>query len=119
MNTFSSETWLLIASLWYTVNGLLHDIFVIRDHKGGYDRELLRLLMDGHVLILSGIVLFISWLMLRQGIAWGALIGFVIGTGMIVYCIMIFPFLKSLVTLIISIVVCVASALLYYRMKGQ
>jgi len=116
MNSIFSINWLLLASAWYFVNGVFHDIFVIKNHKGGYDRELLRLLMDGHVLLLSGILLFISWMMLRQGIVWGTVIGFVVGISMIVYCAMIFPFLKSFVTLLISIALCITCAVLYLRM---
>lgn len=54
MNWLLSINWALIASLWYFGNGMLHDVFVLIKHKGKYDRELLRLLMDGHVLMLSG-----------------------------------------------------------------
>jgi hypothetical protein len=36
-------------------NGLLHDIFVmISEHRKKYDRYLLRLLVDGHILITCG-----------------------------------------------------------------
>ena len=115
MTSFFSYNWLLAASAWYFVNGLLHDFFVLKEHKGGYDRELLRLLMDGHVLLLSGALLFISWMMLRQGVAWGALIGLVVGIGMIIYCLMIFPFLKSFVTLFISIMICIVCAVIYFK----
>jgi hypothetical protein len=116
MNAFLNPHWLAGAAAWYAVNGLLHDYFVLRNHNGGYDRELLRLLMDGHVLILSGALLFISWFMLRQGIVWGAIISFTTGLSMIIYCGMIFPFLKSFVTLFISIAVCLVSALIYFSM---
>ena len=104
MNSIFSIHWYLAVSIWYLANGILHDLFVLKNHKGGYDRELLRLLMDGHVLILSGILLFISWLMLRQGLVWGALTGLTIGLGMIVYCVMIFPFLRSIVTMFLNLV---------------
>ncbi len=47
MNWLLSVHWALIASLWYFGNGILHDAFVLAKHKGIYNRELLRLLMDG------------------------------------------------------------------------
>jgi hypothetical protein len=99
--------WILIASIWYFGNGILHDIFVVKNHKGSYDRELLRLLMDGHVLILSGAVLFICYLMLRDPIlqSTGMIIGMIIAIGMLVYCAMIYPFLKSFITMAISMIV--------------
>ena len=118
MNTVFSIHWYLAVAIWYFVNGILHDIFVLKGHKGGYDRELLRLLMDGHVLILSGLLLLISWLMLRQGLVWGALTGLTVGLGMIIYCVMIFPFLKSLVTMLLSLIICVISLVLYFKLKG-
>lgn len=102
MNWLLTSHWLLIASIWYFANGVLHDIFVIQRHKGKYDRELLRLLMDGHVLLLSGAVSFICYLMILHNVLFAAWISLVIAVGMLIYCAMIFPFLKSIVTMIIS-----------------
>lgn len=104
MKTMLSNHWLLAAAIWYAANGLLHDLFVIRAHKGGYDRELLRLLMDGHVLLLSGALAFISWHMSRSNPQYAGITGFAVAAGMVVYCAMIFPFLKSFVTLLISLI---------------
>ncbi len=118
MNLLFSIHWLLIAAGWYGLNGLLHDIFVIRGHKGGYDRELLRLLMDGHVLILSGILLAASWWMLRAGNTGGAVIGLIVGVGMLIYCAMIFPFLKSFGTLAVSILLCIACIASFQRLTS-
>jgi hypothetical protein len=118
MNSIFSVNWFLAVAIWYTVNGILHDIFVIKKHVGGYDRELLRLLMDGHVLILSGALLFVSWMMVRQGIALGAIAALIIGLGMIVYCAMIFPFLKSIVTLLLSIIICIVSTAIWFRLRS-
>jgi hypothetical protein len=113
MNSILSIYWLVIASIWYFVNGVLHDIFCVIRHKGPYDRDLLRLLMDGHVLILSGAILYICYLMIRNNIQYGSIIGIILGIGMIVYCFMIWPFLKSFVTLIISIMVIIVCIKLY------
>lgn len=104
LNTFLSIHWFLVTAIWCSVNGILHDIFILREHRGPYDRELLRLLMDGHVLILSGIILFICWNLVKINPFYAALIGIVVALAMIVYCLMIFPFLKSFVTLGISVV---------------
>lgn len=109
MKTLLNIHWVLAAAIWYTVNGLLHDIFVIVQHKTKYDRELLRLLMDGHVLIVSGLILFICYNMLLNKMAFGAWIGLIIAISMVVYCGMIFPFLKSYGTLIISLILAVVS----------
>jgi hypothetical protein len=110
MNWLLSIHWALIASLWYFGNGILHDAFVLMRHKGKYDRELLRLLMDGHVLMLSGAVVFMSWLMLLNKIQCGGAISIIAAGFMLLYCLMIFPFLKSVGTIVISIMLTVASA---------
>jgi hypothetical protein len=117
ISTLLSIHWFLAAAVWYSVNGILHDIFVLREHKGPYNRELLRLLMDGHVLILSGIILFICWNLVRINPFYGALTGIVTALAMIAYCLMIFPFLKSLVTLAISIVIVLVCIRVFMQMQ--
>jgi hypothetical protein len=104
-----SVHWVLVAALWYFINGVLHDFFILINHKGKYDRDLLRLLMDGHVLILSGVVVFVCYLMMLNKIQYGGLISIIIGVGMLVYCAMIFPFLKSFVTIAISFILIIVS----------
>ncbi|HWY12659.1 MAG TPA: hypothetical protein VN026_15100 [Bacteroidia bacterium] len=105
MNIILSIHWILISAGWYFLMGILHDIFVIKNHKGPYDRELLRLLMDGHVLMLSGIILAICYFMMMNKIQYAPWIALIVGVGMLVYCFMIFPFLKSFVTMFISVMV--------------
>ena len=114
MHAIFSPYIILVAALWYGINGILHDIFVIRAHKTGYDRDLMRLLIDGHLLILSGIMMLISWLMIRENNIWGAIVGLITGISMIVYCALIFPFLKSFGTLLISIIACIVCVALIY-----
>ncbi len=109
MNNLLSIHWILIGSIWYFGSGALHDVFVIRQHQGGYNRELLRLLMDGHVLMLSGIILFVCYLMMLGKIQYGALIAIVLAVAMIVYCLMIYPFLKSFGTMGISAIIILVS----------
>ncbi len=105
MKVFNSVNWFLFASVWYFANGVLHDIFIIKDHQGGYNRELLNLLLTGHILMLSGAIMFFSYLMILNKIQCGILISSVVAIGMIIYCAMIFPFLKSMGTLLISIII--------------
>lgn len=109
MSWMVSVHWALVASVWYFGNGVLHDAFVLIKHKGKYDRELLRLLMDGHVLMLSGAIVFICWLMMLHTIQCGGLIGIVVAAFMLLYCAMIFPFLKSIGTIIISVLLIIVS----------
>jgi hypothetical protein len=109
MNWMLSIHWALVASVWYFGNGILHDAFVLVKHKGKYDRELLRLLMDGHVLLLSGAVVFVCWLMMLHKIQCGGLISIIVAAFMLLYCVMIFPFLKSVGSILISIVLIIVS----------
>ena len=109
MNIILSVHWILAASIWYVVMGLLHDIYVLKNHKGPYSRDLLRLLMDGHVLILSGALLGVCYMMMLNKIQCGCIISLIVGIGMLVYCSLIFPFLKSYVTMFISVMVVVVA----------
>ena len=109
MNRIVSIHWALIASVWYFGNGMLHDVFVLIKHKGKYDRELLRLLMDGHVLMLSGAIVFVCWLMMLSKIQCGGLISIIVAAFMLLYCGMIFPFLKSIGTIVISVLLIIVS----------
>lgn len=105
MKILLSIHWVLIASLWYFINGTLHSFAVLKNHKGDYDRELLRLLMVGHLLIFSGLILFVSYLMLLNKIQYGETFSIITAVSMLVFCAMIFPFLKSFGTIAISIIV--------------
>ncbi len=89
---------------WSLINGVLHDIFVLLgDHGKQYDRNLLRLLMDGHVLITCGAILLLCFPGLKtlQPMAVG--IGIACCLSLLVYCFMIWPFLKSVVTTTFSL----------------
>lgn len=109
MKLLFSIHWVLVSAIWYFGNGLLHDVFVLIRHHGKYDRELLRLLTTGHILLLSGVVVFVCYLMMLNKIQCGGLISIIIGAGMLIYCAMIFPFLKSIGTIVISIMLIIVS----------
>lgn len=96
-----------IASLalgcWMVLNGLLHDFFVLRsDHGKQYDRDLLRLLTDGHVLLTCGVMQIIAWTGLRNNEPWGYYIAATACISLLIYCAMIFPFLKSIGTITLN-----------------
>ncbi|GEM_PF-2865967 len=56
---------------WVFINGVLHDIFILlSDHGKRYDRDLLRSLMDGHILITCGAVQMIVFRGLRAIEPW-------------------------------------------------
>lgn len=113
MKTLFSVHWIFITSLWYFGSGILHDFFVLKAHKGDYDRELLRLLMDGHVLIASGVVLFVCYLMMLSKIQCGNTIAIIVAGFMLIYCFMILPFLSSYLTMALSAMVIIVSLYLF------
>lgn len=113
MNKILSVHWILAAAIWFFGAGILHDVFVLKAHKGSYNRDLLHLLMDGHVLILSGVVVFVCYLMMLSKIQCGATIAIIVALFMLIYCAMIFPFLPSVLTIVLSIAVIIVSIKLW------
>jgi hypothetical protein len=95
----------MIFGGWLTINGILHDVFILRSPHGKiYDRNLLRLLMDGHILITSGIVLLFCARGIQMNQPWAYYIALTVSVSILAYCLMIFPFLKSIGTLALSII---------------
>src|SRR5258706_6665496 len=87
---------------WNLVNGILHDIFVLAQ-KRKYDRDLLRMLMDGHILITCGIMQLIAYTGLKEHASWSIYVSGTAALSMLVYCFMIFPFLKSIITTVLNL----------------
>jgi len=99
--------YLPIASLcvggWVVLNGVLHDVFVLRsEHGKKYDRNLLRLLMDGHVLVTCGMIQMVVFKGLQANEQWALLASGIASVSLLVYCGMIYPFLKSMVTMALN-----------------
>lgn len=92
----------LLVGAWTVVNGILHDAFVLIQHKGGYNRELLRLLMDGHILITCGVMQAIAFKGFQSSEGWAHWVACAATVSLLVYCEMIFPFLKSVVTILLN-----------------
>jgi hypothetical protein len=79
---------------WAVLNGVLHDVFILAQGRK-YDRDLLRLLMDGHILITCGLVQMIAWKGMQQNQMYAFYMAGAASLSLLVYCGMIFPFLKS------------------------
>jgi hypothetical protein len=91
------------AGAWAVLNGLLHDIFVLMsEHGKQYNRDLLRLLMDGHILITCGIVQCCCYKGLQSDSPFALYIALTVTLSLLLYCGMIFPFLRSLGTITIN-----------------
>ena len=93
----------LLVGLWLVINGILHDFFILKQHNGPYNRDLLRLLMDGHILITCGLVLIFLYSPLKENSSWAYILAIVATSSILVYCGMIFPFLKSMVTILLNV----------------
>ncbi|HWY99277.1 MAG TPA: hypothetical protein VNY36_09335 [Bacteroidia bacterium] len=94
----------LIVGAWAIINGILHDIFVLRSEHGKvYDRNLLRLLMDGHILITCGAVQMLAYSGIEEHANWAYYMAGVASLSLVIYCAMIWPFLKSVVTTVINV----------------
>ena len=53
------------AGIWALGNGVLHDVFILLQRRP-FDRELIRLMIDGHILIFSGILYLLSYNGIRE-----------------------------------------------------
>ena len=88
---------------WAALSGLLHDIAVLRSaHGKKYDRNLLRLLMDGHILMTCGGMQIIAFTRLRHNEHWAFYVAGAASLSLLIYCGLIFPFLKSFGTIILN-----------------
>lgn len=97
--------WIILGiGAWSLINGILHDIFVlIGEHGKTFDRNLLRLLFDGHILITCGVMLLLSFPGLKTGESWTFYIALASCISLLIYCLMIWKFLKPVVTTTISL----------------
>jgi hypothetical protein len=94
----------VICGAWAVINGILHDVFVLRSEQGKtYNRDLLRLLMDGHILITCGLIQLLGAKEIEKANGWAYFIATTASISLLVYCAMIWPFLKSVGTIIINI----------------
>jgi hypothetical protein len=99
---------------WMVINGILHDIFVLRSEHGKvYNRDLLRLLMDGHILITCGAIQILSFKGIEEQQHWAFYTCTISCLSLLVYCGMIFPFLKSIFTIILNTALLVLLAVYY------
>lgn len=95
----------LCIGAWMVLNGILHDIFILlSDHGKKYDRDLLRLLMDGHILITCGMIQIIAYNGLKSREPWAYYVAGVACISLLIYCGMIWPFLKSVFTTVLNLV---------------
>jgi hypothetical protein len=97
------EFYIVFAGLWAVVNGLLHDIFVLRERRP-FDKDLIRLLIDGHILIFSGIIYFLCYNGLRMGEPLAYIISITVNVFLLGYCALIYKMLPSTGTIAVNLV---------------
>lgn len=109
MKWLFSIHWALIASMWYFGSGLFSiagavqkNGLKIRDMSSG-------LIAESFLLILSGTVVFVCYLMLLNKIQCGGIISIIIATILLLYCMFNLPSVQAFITMAICIFLIVAS----------
>jgi len=97
------QYFILFAGAWALINGILHDIFVLKERRP-FNRDLIRLLIDGHLLIFSGIFYFVSAKGILQGEKTAFLICIFNAFFLLGYCAFIFKILRSFGTILINLI---------------
>jgi hypothetical protein len=95
------------AGIWSLGNGILHDIFVLLQRKP-FDRELIRLMMDGHILIFAGIFYLLCYNGILSHQTLALYISLATSVFLIGYCLLIFSMLPSWGMLLINVVVLIS-----------
>jgi len=103
--------WLIgFLSIWTLGNGILHDVFVLLERKP-YERELIRLLIDGHILIFSGLLYGVCWYFLKEYPRPMLVLCLLNAVFMLGYCLLIFKMLPSWGMIGLSVLMIAAASL--------
>ena len=97
------QYFILFAGAWALINGILHDIFVLKEKKP-FDRDLIRILIYGHILIFSGIFYLIGAKGILQAETTSFLVCICTSLFLLGYCFFIFKILPSFGTIIINLI---------------
>jgi len=94
------------AGIWALGNGVLHDVFILLQRRP-FDRELIRLMIDGHILIFSGILYLLCYNGIREQQTLAYFVTLAVAVFLLGYCALIFKMLPSIVTIVINLAVLV------------
>lgn len=95
--------YILFAAIWAAGNGILHTIFVLK--KGlPYDRELIRLLIDGHILIFGGVFFALTFKGIKSGEPLAFYIAIASSIFLLGYCALIFKMLPAIGIIAINLI---------------
>jgi hypothetical protein len=95
--------YILFAAIWCIANGALHDFFVLRQRRP-FDKELIRLLLDGHILLFAGIFFLVSFRGVGRGEPWAFYVSITAAVFILGYCALIFKMLPSVMTIFIHLI---------------
>ena len=104
------------AGIWALGNGVLHDVFILLQRKP-FDRELIRLMIDGHILIFSGILYLLCYSAIREQQALAYVVTLAVAVFLLGYCGLIFKILPSILTIVINLIVLVWAVKDYLTVK--
>src|SRR5688500_3450497 len=98
------QWFIAFAGAWTMGNGILHDVFVLAERRP-FDRELIRLLIDGHILIFGGVVYLICFQSVHafNPTAWW--VCFANALFLIGYCLLIFKLLPAIGMMFLNLMV--------------
>ncbi len=95
------------AGVWSLGNGILHDVFILIQ-KRPYERELIRLLIDGHILIFAGIIFLLCVKPVQHASPFALWICIADALFLLGYCALIFKLLPSFGMIMINLLVLAA-----------
>jgi hypothetical protein len=95
--------YIAFAGIWAIGNGLLHDIFILIERRP-FEKELIRLLIDGHILIFAGIFYLLCFKGIQNNEAWAYYISIAVSVFLLGYCALIFKMLPSFGMIAINLV---------------
>src|SRR6185295_9816573 len=103
---FKLHYFIAFAGIWALGNGVLHDVFILVQRRP-FDKELIRLMIDGHILIFSGVLYLLCYSGIRNQQPLAYLFTLAVALFLLGYCALIFKILPSFVTIVINLVVLV------------
>ena len=82
------------AGVWSIINGVLHTAFILAEGRN-FDRELIRLMIDGLILVFGGLFFLVALMGIKQGELWSFYLVILDSLFLLCYCFLIFKFLPS------------------------
>ena len=95
--------YILFSAAWAIGNGILHDIFILLQ-KRPFEKELIRLLIDGHILIFAGALYLLCYKGIKNNEIWAFYIAIATSVFLLGYCALIFKMLPSIGTILVNLV---------------